>query len=137
MNKNKKNTENKHKHESEVARLITKFEETPGFQEDRNMNKNKHKIRLEAEKTMKSKNKPEPNVEAVKEPIRSKKMNISTLDTPTKMTSPDEEKIKTAANKIGKFKSDSPKLSTKMKPQNRVESAKLLNLLNLTDNILQ
>ena len=34
----KKNTENKHEHESEVARLIAKFEEATGLDEARNKN---------------------------------------------------------------------------------------------------
>ena len=46
-----------------------------------------------------------------------------------KMTSPTQEKVKIASNLTKKTKSESPGLSTRMKPQNKADVAKLLKLV--------
>ena len=131
-NKKKKTTENKQEEYSEVAKIINMFEEAPRRIADTTSknNKNKPKIIPESEKNKEDKNKQEKTSEAAKKtPRTKKKKKHSTPDTPVKMTSPPQEKVKIASNKIKKVNSDSPGLSTRMKPRSRVDIAKLLKLV--------
>ena len=104
--KKKNNPENKQETSTGVAKLINMFEEAP-TRSNAISAASKPKIILEKKK--------------IKKPY--------TIETHVKMTSPAQEKVKIASNLTKKMKSESPGLSTRMKPRNKADVAKLLKLV--------
>jgi hypothetical protein len=135
--KKKNISKNKQEPNSGVAKLINMFEEAPTRRSTARKNKiiNKHKFMQEAEKIKGSKNKQEKNTDAAtkppKPPRTKKKNKPSIIGTYMKMTSPTQENITSILAK--KMKSDSPGLSTRMKPRSRKDTGKLLKLVKPDD----